>query len=755
MTPASHKLSLHEELGSIELVASTHILKFSKHSGQLLSLRSRLADDQEFIAADGATPVFSVQYLDQYRRYRQLASSAAVAVEVTRSGRGNDDGVLTARFRQLAGLDIQVLVEVRANPADTFSHWSLTVENAAGLAVTDVQFPFVVCGYQLAGRVGSESLLWPLGPGLLMRAPEPSDLLPDCPHTWQFTPENGDTNHYPGYTFAQFLAYYNDRAGLYLACLDKAGHIKQVKPVHRKPGIRLGIAHVGDWPLSGTRRLNYDIVMGTFTGDWYSAADLYRQWSVQQPWASTPLHKRSDVPSWLLDSPPHVIVRVQGELDSGPAEANHEVLPFSRALQPLERLATRLAGPIVPVLMAWERPGPWIYPDCFPPVGGTQSVQDFAILANQRGWRIGTYCNGTRWVTGHYWSGYDGTDYFEQNDGPASICRLPTGEPWKENWDASWRPSHPCCVGTRQTRDIMTNCVQTLINMGFDYLQFLDQNVGACAFPCFADSHDHVSMPGLWMTENLRELVTSVRELALREKTRQIVFSVEGPPNEIFIQDFQICDIRVAPPGYRPLNTSMRGFVPLYHFLYHEFIPIQGAFGVAPDPYHLQIRTAYSFVLGEIVGAIMYSDGSLMNKDAEMWWASQEPAIGDEEAAIDLLRSATILRRGPARDFLVMGRMLEPTKLYDAEEVCWENNGRVHRVPAVFHTAWQTPGRRFGLALANWTNDDQAVSLSDDRLGRSPVMYVESRNLHGIWTNLKAGLAITMPSHSCALIVAS
>ena len=110
--------------------------------------------------------------------------------------------------------------------------------------------------------------------------------------------------HYPGGTFAQFLAYYNEQAGLYLACEDTAANVKMIMPVHREPGMRLGMAHIGDWPSTGERTLEYDVVLGTFTGDWYAAADLYRQWALQQPWA-TPLQRRTDVPAWLLDSPPY------------------------------------------------------------------------------------------------------------------------------------------------------------------------------------------------------------------------------------------------------------------------------------------------------------------------------------------------------------------------------------------------------------------------------------------------------------------
>ncbi|NLV74019.1 MAG: hypothetical protein GXY52_04965 [Chloroflexi bacterium] len=124
---------------------------------------------------------------------------------------------------------------------------------------------------------------------------------------------------------------------------DAEGYIKFIKAVHRAGGLRLGMAHLGDWPRRGTRRLPYGLSLGSFTGDWYTAADLYRSWSLQQPWAR-PIAKRDDVPEWLLDSPPYIIVRIQGQLDAGPAEPNEEFLPYRKLIPLLEPIARMLAS---------------------------------------------------------------------------------------------------------------------------------------------------------------------------------------------------------------------------------------------------------------------------------------------------------------------------------------------------------------------------------------------------------------------------
>src|SRR5262249_31934543 len=151
------------------------------------------------------------------------------------------------------------------------------------------------------------------------------------------------------------------------------------------------------------------------------------------------------------------------------------------------------------------------------------------------------------WVIEHYWSGYDGREFFETHHGADSVSRTHTGEPWKEFWDATWRPSYAGCLGTALTRETADHFLRTVIDeYGLDWVQFLDQNVGCATFPCFAEDHEHPPAPGKWMTEKMHALIDifNTRAMSARNDNsgRSIVFSVEGPPNEYFMPHFQICD---------------------------------------------------------------------------------------------------------------------------------------------------------------------------------------------------------------------
>ena len=68
-----------------------------------------------------------------------------------------------------------------------------------------------------------------------------------------------------------------------------------------------------------------------------------------------------------------------------------EFLPYEKCIPLLEGVAKRVEAPLSVVLMAWERGGPWVSPDCFPPVGGDESITRFCAMARQRGWSVGSF----------------------------------------------------------------------------------------------------------------------------------------------------------------------------------------------------------------------------------------------------------------------------------------------------------------------------------------------------------------------------
>jgi hypothetical protein len=192
----------------------------------------------------------------------------------------------------------------------------------------------------------------------------------------------------------------------------------------------------------------------------------------------------------------------------------------------------------------------------------------------------------------------------------------------------------------------------------------------------------------------------------------------------------------------------------LYHFLYHEFLVIQGGFGSAPEPYHMPIRSAYNLVVGEIPGGVLTGDGLLLNRDT-FNWAPWRPTVGNNDDSLEALRTTTALRRGKARDYLVFGRMQHPAEVKGIEIVRWEEGGTIHRIPAVFHSAWEDPHGKFGIVLANWTKEAQTVRVADSRLGHQFAESISASKVSFRSRTTSGEVSVVLPPLSCALLEAS
>lgn len=728
---------------------ATDRLAFDRATGRLVSVRHGAAPQTELIAARAGDPVVEVGYLDAARVFRSVDDRTADAVTARVDREDGGGWRLTTAVVGLGGLALDATVTVRGAPDDRWARWSVALDDRTpgGLHLTHVAFPWVA----VPVRRGA-AIVRPFGAGQLLRGDLLDALEPDTPAAFQLRPESFDCLHYPGYTFAQFLASCGGAAGLIVAARDAAGRPKVIKPLATPDErIRLGFAHLGD-----PRDLDYEVVVGGLTGDWEDAAALYRDWAMAQPWASRPLTARDDVPAWLLDSPAPIVIRAVGVLDdAGPATPNEAFVPYDRSLPALDALAEAIGGPLMPIVMAWEREGPWVYPEALPPVGGSRAFAAFTAAARDRGWHVGTFCNGTRWVVGHRFAGYDGRAYFETAGGPASVTRTNVGEPWQENWDASWRPSHPACLAVPRTRDIARAYVATLAGeLGLDMIQFFDQNLGGCTFPCYAEDHPHASVPGPWMTAEMTTFMADIRETAAHAAgpERAIAVSVESAPAEVHLGSITLCDIRAVVDGHCAADPFWDGAIPLFHFLYHEFLPIQGAFGWAPEPYHVALRNAWNLVIGELPGGVLTPSGNLLDRDT-VNWAPWDARVGDPAAGLAVLRSGLALRRGPGRGLLVFGRMERTARVSEVATRRWAYDGREHSIPAVVHRTWRAPDGSLGVVLANWTDETQSVVVDDPRFGVGGRWIASAATLTASAVP-RGPVVLQLPAYACGALVA-
>ena len=730
--------------------AGTDALAFDAASGHLVAWRPG-GSRRDLIATRPTDALVEVGFVDAEGELRTITDrGAGRTVRVDRSGPA---WTVETHIPDLGGHALGVTLRVCGSLDDVVVRWGLELDGDAGLRLVDVRFPVLRMPLGLGAARGrrSDAIVWPRGTGVLLERPRATDLEPDDAFALQLRPENIDALHYPGLTFAQFLAYLDRSAGLLVMCADPDGRPKVLKPLGAGGDrVRLAIAHLVGGIPSGGAHVPYEVRVRSVAGTWEDAAELYRSWTLAQSWAARPLRDRA-VPAGIADAPVPVMIRVRGVHDEGPAEPIDAFLPYPRTLPILDALAARLDAPLLPVLMAWERHGPWVYPDALPPFGGSEPFAAFAGGAAERGWLPGTFCNGTRWATSHRWTGFDGRDAFVADGGAESVCRTADGGVWHEPWDVTWRASMPACLAAPGTGALATEYVRELARLGMRMIQFFDQNLGVVTFPCYATDHGHPPAPGPWMTQAMSDFLPELRAAAEDGAGRDgvpILLSAEACISEPHLAALDLVDVRSVPPRHAAPHPLWAGSIPLFSYLFHELVPISGGFGFGPEPFHLVTATAMALVVGAMPGGVLQADGRLMARDS-VNFGDWTPYVEDWEGAADLLKAAAALRRGPARPWLLEGRMERSAHIDGIPVRRWTFGDRAHRLPAVFHHTWRAPDGTLALVAANWTDRPVTLRVGDDRFVGARRLVVSTGD--GITTEAH-GAIVSLPRRSAILL---
>jgi hypothetical protein len=192
--------------------------------------------------------------------------------------------------------------------------------------------------------------------------------------------------------------------------------------------------------------------------------------------------------------------------------------------------------------------------------------------------------------------------------------------------------------------------------------------------------------------------------------------------------------------------------IPLYQFLFHECIVMHGMMSPGPEPWHLEIANAANGVLGEIPGGVLTGAGTLLDKDTYNW-ALWEPKVGDPDRGLEMIKAVTSMRRGPGRDYLVLGRMHKSMPVAGVKTVQWTWDGKARAIPAVFDCTWESPDGRFAVALANWTDRPQAVRVAEERLGDQVTEHCSGRGAGRRDRRVRGGtLKVKVPPLSMVLV---
>ncbi len=489
---------------------------------------------------------------------------------------GDSSCTLCLEAQGLGGRDVSVQVRVTLEADSPLSRWRLAVR---GLALEE-------CVYQLTCpvlsgvlRVGEgapgEALVVPRhGEGYLFRDPYPVvDNLPLCAGEGPESPWVGVGKVgglYPGVWSLQLLLYYNDRAGLYLACHDDRQNVKgfHVGPREGEAGEPvIEISHYpGETPGSDVE-LTYDTVVGVFHGEWWEGADLYKAWARRQWWCRKRLEER-DIPQWLR----------QGVGIFQTQNYDMPVLRLTHRLEEIADLVNRLSAetgiPLLALVFNFEGGGAWTGPvGFFPPREGEEAFRSAMARLRRAGNRGFVYMPGGNWYVAisTYEPPFDSWAEFEQEGRQIAIVDA-SGEVPILRWYPGWQ-SVRLCPSQERTRELTTSLVLGCLECGCPVVQ-IDNFPCGSAEACYAPAHGHPLGYGRWWAEAWGQILQEVR-IRARALDPEAVITTEGI-SEGFIPYVDLFDQRAGNMeyfGHYAAGEPMGGeTIPLFSYVYSGYI---------------------------------------------------------------------------------------------------------------------------------------------------------------------------------------
>ena len=678
------------------------LLEFSAE-GNLLRLASKLPE-RDFLA-EGGCPLFRLTLVETYHGKVEpgelhLVPETAESVQFSTCG-----NTLRIRFCRLDGMEITATAEVDLHGAS--AEWRLSVENRTDFAVRQIEYPWFLFRTPLGRNPESERILLPKQDGVLLGNP--------VLHPWR-KDENGipaerywypgEGKQWPRNLSVQMTAYYDDASGILIYTADPQGHPKRFGPVLAAPD-QVDLAPVHLRPEIGGLdfTLEYPVVTRFFTGDWQAAALAYREWAATAPWCAKTVAERDDIPDWMKQGAFFLSFRLRYQ-QGGEAF-------LDRVPEFVASWREKLGLPAVAMMCGWEKIGEWAGPDYFPPYGGDARFARMCRWIAEQGDRTFTFgLSGMKLLIRRHVpkSGpqpelavdYDARDWFRSQAVHAAALS-PDGVPVVDSDLDAWDGVHAyACPATEQA---MEQICGASLKMLRDYgvtVQQADQVLGGGTAPCYSTEHGHPQGWGCWQIEAVQRIYDETRRQC-KAVNPDFVLSEEWI-SEPFIQHLDLYHAR----NYDKPQGGLES-VPLFSFLYHEYIPCYAGDWTPMLPCNESgvHFFGWNFVAGNLPA------GSPIDMMGEM----ENHPVEDADPNILTMARNACAAFAVRTDYLVKGRML-PTPPLDVPSLRMTIKGLDFgwsrpeiAVPAVLHQFWENPVGERACMLANISGQSQTVRI--------------------------------------------
>jgi hypothetical protein len=493
----------------------------------------------------------------------------------------------------------------------------------------------------------------------------------------------------------QFMAFHRGESGLYLGWHDPTAKPKtfRIATDARSRTIEMSVIHMPeDMTRVQTETHLEGLVMQVFTGHWYAAAQLYREWALKQFWTRKGLIKnRNDIPEWLKDTVLWWCLssgKDTGTLSTGREIAVEEVGNLALALH------ERFSHPSAVHWYNWHRiPFNTSFPDYLP---AKEGFAEQVRRLDSAGVKVMPYINARL---------ADPNSLTWQRDNAERFCARkasprcePSHYPMLFEQYANQQYLVPMCSATEYWQDKVTSIVKAIREQLGIRVIYLDQVAAGTPPVCFSPDHGHALGGGDYAIRGYEAMLEKIHGL-----------NVSGEEPLALTTESNAEPFMTGIPAYLMWMPCPDYQVPLFAAVYSGYVITFGrAFydGDLREPYAFAAKIAQMFIWGCQLGWIR-------NSVAE---SLLTPEYAGEAEFLDCVCRAF----ASGRRYLIEGHMCPPPQELTPAEVVkmnWYSRPELAQpvtLPWVVASLWRDPSEQRALAVANFSDRTHEVTYRVD-----------------------------------------
>ncbi len=581
---------------------------------------------------------------------------------------------------------ISVKATVRLAAEDSLSYWNLQVSGLGDYAVENVIYP-IIGGIQNS----SQSLMSvPSWMGHLYE--NPAGVLKSTKNkSFQWV--------YPGDLSMQFVSLYQPgQPGFYFACDDAQAFQKDFKlRLSTNYGLVFQINNYPEFKFGlGTYTIPYQAVIGGFTGDWFTAAEIYRNWGTKQEWAKNARLKNDLVPEWLKNTGLWVWNRGRTE----------------EVLNPAIAIKKKIQLP-VSVLWHWWHKSSYddSFPEYIPPRDGkSRFIKDLQLAQSQNVNAI-VYMNQMQWSRS--------TPSWETEGAVKFAAKNRDGSTTDHVFNIfSGKSLTNMCLATDFWRDKYTSLADTVLNVYGVNGIYMDQ---AClSRMCFDPSHGHQLGGGNYWAQGAGKLTDQIRDRVKETEKNNITLSGEGVSESWLPYLDAFLALQVSLERYSGVGSTVPIPIPLFQAVYHPYAVIYGNYSsLLKPPYDEKWPEQQKPEDALTLLDEKYNQQFLMEQGRSFVWGMQ-PMLSNYLPSLDIERKKEmdylyqlVKVRNQVTEYLLHGKMMQNIVLDAVAEKMLISKlsiyaGQKEKVthfeksyPTIYSGVWLSARETLGIALTN------------------------------------------------------